>query len=102
MSDYITRNEHTERLPAMPNPVPGHKPVWTSVDCPAGGDYPCGEQHPDLLICKGDEEDYPCHVVQMVATELERMADTPESDGPWWALASSLRRRAAELRGEQS
>lgn len=38
----------------------------------------------------------------IVAAELERMADTPFDDGPWWALASSLRDRAAELRGEQS
>ena len=36
----------------------------------------------------------------IVAAELERMADTPFEDGPWWALASSLRDRAAELRGE--
>ena len=35
----------------------------------------------------------------IVAAELERMADTPFEDGPWWALASSLRQRAAELRG---
>lgn len=36
----------------------------------------------------------------IVAAELERMADTPFEDGPWWALATSLRERAAELRGE--
>ncbi len=42
------------------------------------------------------------HVVAplIVAAELERLADTPFEDGPWWALASSLRDRAAELRGE--
>lgn len=36
----------------------------------------------------------------IVAAELERLANTPPEDGPWWALASSLRDRAAELRGE--
>jgi hypothetical protein len=36
----------------------------------------------------------------ILAAELERMADTPFEDGPWWALATSLRGRAAELRGE--
>lgn len=98
MSDYITRNAESEHLPAMANPIPGHEPMWTSADCPSCGSAPCGP-HPDLLICKGDEEDYPCHVVQRVAAELDRMAVTPSEDGPWWALASSLRARAAELRG---
>lgn len=102
MTECITRNEVTEHLPKMLHPVPGHEPKWTSVDCPADGDYPCGEQHPDVLICSDDEEDYPCHVVQMVANELERMANTPFEDGPWWALASSLRDRAKELRGDLS
>lgn len=37
----------------------------------------------------------------IIAAELRRMADTPESNGPWWALAGSLRRRAAELTGTQ-
>lgn len=34
----------------------------------------------------------------IVAAELERMADTPPEDGPWWALASSLRKHAADYR----
>jgi hypothetical protein len=72
--------------------------VWADVDCPSCGSAPCGP-HPDVLACDSCDDDYPCHVVRAVAAELERMADTPSEDGPWWALATALRARAAELRG---
>jgi len=38
----------------------------------------------------------------IVAAELERMANVPFKDGPWWALASSLLEHAARLRGDVS
>lgn len=34
----------------------------------------------------------------ILAAELERMAEMPPEGGPWWALASSLRARAAGYR----
>lgn len=34
----------------------------------------------------------------IVAAYLEELADTPVNLGPWWALDSSLRQRAADLR----
>jgi hypothetical protein len=40
------------------------------------------------------------YAAEVLAAELDRMADTPFEEGPWWALATSLRERAAELRGQ--
>lgn len=71
-----------------------HQPQWVDVDCPSCGTVPCS--HPDVLACRDCCDDWPCHAVQSVAAELDRLVD--ETD--WaWAVGTSLRARAAELRG---
>lgn len=34
----------------------------------------------------------------IVAAELDRLAAIPPGEGPWWAISTSIRARAAELR----
>lgn len=90
-----------------------HKPAWEVGECPSCGSAPCGP-HPDWLICRECEDDWPCAPVQVVMFELEqqaralyRRADnlplTTEQQiqrlGDFREIADRLVGRANELRG---
>lgn len=94
MSELITRTSLNSDLEKLQGVGP-HEPVWSDVDCPTSGSAPCGP-HPDVLACVECADDWPCATASAVADELDRLVN----DTDWaWAVASSLSRRAAELRG---
>lgn len=111
MSETITRTDANSDIEAR-IALGEHRPQWETGECPSCGSAPCGP-HPDFLICRECEEDWPCQTVKTAADELDRIAgitheaaqcfDTANlavRKDDYLTLARTLKERAAALRGE--
>jgi hypothetical protein len=117
-NDQIVRQGPDDHRDKMPNPIPGHEPMWETGECTGCETAACGG-HDEWLICSGCTDDYPCGEVRAFTAELKRLAKqfegsaracknlgfTKFSEGRADGLTMAkdeLLRRATELMGEQS
>lgn len=84
----------------QPNPKPSWLVSWEDLSEPDREvDRRIGETLARAGVSAGVVAQSPA---ELIAAELERIANTPAEQGPWWQLKTSLLMHAAELRARDS